>query len=387
MATAAQPRTSPAAAGRPPVHILHVFSTFAVGGPQMRFCQIAEALADRFRHTVLAMDDNHDCRRHLAASVAATFRTLRVEKRRIAGNLFRFHALLRETGPDLLVTYNWGAVEWAFVNRLRPVCRHIHIEDGFGPEEADGQLRRRVHLRRLALRRADAIVMPSLTLRRIATRVWGFSDDRIVYLPNGIDCDKFARPPVPAVLNGIDRRADDLLVGTVATLRPEKNIDRLLRVFAAVRDGRPQVRLLVAGDGGEKERLIALSRDMGLSDRVHFLGHQTPEQLLGLLDVFAISSDTEQMPLSVLEAMAAGLPVAGVDVGDVGAILAAENQPYIVAREDEAGLAAALAGLLDAPDERDRLGRANRRRARNDFDQARMFERYDALFSGTATVN
>ncbi len=387
MPTAGQSRTPTAGSGRSPVHILHVFSTFAVGGPQVRFCQITEALGGKYRHTVLAMDDNHDCRGHLAPTVDAAFQTLQVEKHRTAANLFRFHALLREIRPDLLVTYNWGAVEWAFVNSLWRVCRHIHIEDGFGPEEADGQLRRRVHLRRLALRRADAIVMPSLTLQRIATRIWGFSDGHIVYLPNGIDCEKFAQPPEPGILTDIDREPDELLIGTVATLRPEKNIDRLLRVFAEVQRTRPRARLVIAGDGGEKDRLMALSRKMGLTDRVHFLGHQPPDKLLGLLDVFAISSDTEQMPLSVLEAMAAARPVAGVDVGDVRAIVAAENQPYIVAKEDEAGLADALERLLDAPDERRRLGLANRARALEDFAQARMFDRYDSLFSAARSIN
>lgn len=387
MSTTTQSRTSASDARRPPAHLLHVFSTFAVGGPQVRFCQIADALGDRYRHTVLAMDDNHDCRRHLAPRVDATFRTLGIEKRKVVGNLLRFHALLREIRPDLLVTYNWGAIEWAFVNRLRPVCRHVHIEDGFGPEEAEGQLRRRVYLRRLALGRTAAIVMPSLTLQRIATRIWGFGEGHIVYLPNGIDCDAFSQPPDPAILSGIDREPDDLLIGTVATLRPEKNIDRLLRVFARVLTGRPKTRLIIAGDGGEKERLLALTAEMGLSDRAHFLGHQAPDRLLGLLDIFAISSDTEQMPLSVLEAMAAALPVAGVDVGDVRSIVATDNQPYIVAKEDEAGLATALERLLDAPEVRRRLGQANRARALDDYAHSRMFDRYDALFSGTGAKN
>lgn len=387
MATTRQPRTPPAAEPRSRRHLLHVFSTFAVGGPQMRFCQIAEAHGDRYRHTVLAMDDNHDCRRHLAPTVDASFRKLAVDKRKVVGNLFRFHALLREIRPDLLVTYNWGAVEWAFVNRLKPVCRHIHIEDGFGPEEADGQLRRRVYLRRLALRRTAAIVMPSLTLQRIATRIWGFAEGHIVYLPNGIDCARFAQPPAPELLSAIDRRPDELLIGTVATLRPEKNIDRLLRVFARVRQAMPQARLIIAGEGSEKDRLVASASEMGLADRVHFLGHQPPDKLLGLLDVFAISSDTEQMPLSVLEAMAAALPVAGVDVGDVKAIVAAENQSYIVARDDEAGLAAGIERLLAEPDERQRLGRANRARAMEDFTNARMFERYDTLFANSPVSN
>ena len=79
--------------------------------------------------------------------------------------------------------------------------------------------------------------------------------------------------------------------------------------------------------------------------------------------------------------------MAGVDVGDVKAIVAAENQSYIVARDDETGLAAGIERLLAEPDERQRLGRANRARAMEDFTNARMFERYDMLFANSPVGN
>ena len=81
-----------------------------------------------------------------------------------------FRRALRRIRPDLLVTYNWGATEWALANAL-PLVRHVHIEDGFGPEEQAGQIARRVWLRRLFLRRATVMV-PSRTLWRIATEIW-----------------------------------------------------------------------------------------------------------------------------------------------------------------------------------------------------------------------
>ena len=96
-------------------------------------------------------------------------------------------------------------------------------------------------------------------------------------------------------------------------------------------------------------------------------------------DVFALSSDTEQMPLSVLEAMGCALPVAATDVGDVAAMLAEANRPFVVQQEAPA-LASALAALLDAPGARAAIGAANRARARIDFDQEAMFAAYAGLF-------
>jgi glycosyltransferase involved in cell wall biosynthesis len=95
--------------------------------------------------------------------------------------------------------------------------------------------------------------------------------------------------------------------------------------------------------------------------------------------VFALSSDTEQMPLSVLEAMAAGLPVAATDVGDVAAMLAEANRPFVVALDD-AALARAMAALLDRPDLARAVGAANRARAAAEYDEATMVRGYEALF-------
>ena len=95
--------------------------------------------------------------------------------------------------PDLLLTYNWGAIEWALADRIRPVCPHLHVVDGFGPEEARAQLPRRVWLRRLALSGRTTVVVPSQSLRALATAVWGLNPGRVRHIPNGVDAAALAR--------------------------------------------------------------------------------------------------------------------------------------------------------------------------------------------------
>lgn len=125
---------------------------------------------------------------------------------------------------------------------------------------------------------------------------------------------------------------------------------------------------------------------LGLAGRVRFIGHVTDSApLYSGFDVFALSSDTEQMPLSILEAMAAGLPVASVEVGDVRTMVAAENERFMVARDDVA-LASAIDAVLDAPDLCRHVGLANRRKAEAEFDQARMFQSYAAVLNGSGRV-
>ena len=102
------------------------------------------------------------------------------------------------------------------------------------------------------------------------------------------------------------------------------------------------------------------------------------------MDIFALSSDTEQMPLSLLEAMASALPVAATDVGDVRHMLAPDNATAeLVTQRDDAALAMAIGRLAEDAALRARLGQANRARAEAEFDQRRMFDAYAALFDGS----
>jgi glycosyltransferase involved in cell wall biosynthesis len=354
-----------------PRRLLHVFSTFAVGGPQVRFCTLVARLGPGWHHDIVAMDGNLACRERLPADASVGFPSVDIRKGEMLGNARRFFRALRALKPDLLVTYNWGSIEWAMANALARLP-HVHIEDGFGPEERSRQIPRRVWFRRLLLRRAT-VALPSRTLWRIATEQWRLPAAHIRYLPNGILLPRFADGPA-ATWPGTGP-----VIGTVAALRAEKNLPRLLRAFAIVRRDRP-ARLVIVGDGRERTGLEALAASLGVGDSVHFAGHMaaTETAYRGFV-VFALSSDTEQMPLSVLEAMAAGLPVAATDVGDVAAMLAEANRPFVVALDD-AALARAMAALLDRPDLARAVGAANRARAAAEYDEATMVRGYEALF-------
>ena len=356
-----------------PKLLLSVFSTFAVGGPQVRFTTIANHFGPRYRHAVIAMDRNLACRDRFDASLDVSFPQLDFRKGDTLANARLFRRFLADLAPDVLVTSNFGTIEWALANWL-PIVRHVHMEDGFGPEERDRQIPRRVWLRRLLLRRA-AIMLPSRTLLRIATDIWRLPQAGLHYIPNGIDLDRFGAAPAEAPWPP----GDGPIIGTVAALRAEKNLARLIRAFALVP---PPCRLVIVGDGPERPALHALAVSCGVTDRVHFTGHiAAPQGLFQAFDLYALSSDTEQMPMTVLEAMAATLPVAATDVGDVASMLAADNRPYVVPRDD-AALAASLTALVANPALRRTLGAANRAKVVADYDQRTMFNAYAALFDG-----
>ncbi|MEQ9607156.1 MAG: glycosyltransferase, partial [Kiloniellaceae bacterium] len=120
----------------------------------------------------------------------------------------------------------------------------------------------------------------------------------------------------------------------------------------------------------------------GIADRTRFLGHvEDVPAVLRALDIFALSSDTEQMPNSLLQAMAAGRPVAAVDVGDVARIVAGDNRALVVPRDAAGALTAALAALAGDADRRRARGAANRDRAAARYGLEGMIAAYAALFA------
>ncbi len=366
-----------ASPGAPP-RILHVFPTFALGGSQRRFAAVANHFGNAFRHIIWPLDGNCEAESLLAPNDAWTIERGGFARRGLIGGMRAARREMLRHNIDLIVTHNWGSIEWAAAN-LIPLARHVHIEDGFGPEEASRQLLRRVWFRRLVLNWHSTLVVPSLTLHKLAREVWRIRDPRLRYVPNGINCARFGIPPEIVFTEARQRGAT--IVGTVATLRAEKALGRLIEAIDLLRSRCP-LHLVIVGDGSERELLQQDVAARKLQDFVTFTGPLAqPERILNAFDIFAMSSDTEQMPLSLLEAMAAGLPVASTDAGDVAFLLAEENRRFVVNKSASA-LAAAIFDLARDPEQRARLGAANRAKALTEFDQARMFDAYEALFRG-----
>ena len=355
-----------------PRHILHVFPSFAVGGGQSRLVQLVRGFGSRYSHTVVALNGCYDMSAQMPAGAPLTCRNS--DAGRGLGNILSMRRFIAAAAPDVLVTYNWGSVEWATANRLLPLARHVHIEDGFGPEERDRQIPRRVWFRRLALSgRHTIVILPSRTLLKIAIEQWRLRPDSLRYIVNGIDCDRFAV---------LERPAGPVTIGTVASLRREKNLQRLIRGFAAASRLRPGLKLMIVGDGPERPALEETARAEGCTAAVEFTGATTtPEHFFARMHVFAMSSDTEQMPLGVLEAMAAGLPVVATDVGDIKDMIAPDNRRFVTPlTDDDAGLSRSFIELADNASLRQMLGQANRQKALSEYDYRQMTAKYAELF-------
>ena len=362
-----------------PPRLLHIHGSFTLGGKEARAVRLMNLWGGRAHHYIVSADpDAMNARDAIDPAVMVDFPPPPALKG--SPSPAHFRAIGRFMSAfDLVLTYNWGAMDAVMSHRLcAPFMRLpplIHHEDGFNADEAAGLKTRRTLYRRLALGGSFAVVVPSRKLEDIARHVWRQPDRRIHLIRNGIDVARYAAQPAPGAIPGLVRSPGKLLVGTLAGLRPVKNIPRLVRAVAPHRD---RIQLVVVGEGPEREAILAEARRHGIDD-LHMAGFlPDPSRYIGLLDIFALSSDSEQFPISLVEAMAAGLPVASMDVGDVVQMVASDNRPFVVA--DEPALSQALGTLVGSADLRGRLGSANQARARRDFDEAMMVDAYAALY-------
>ena len=365
-----------------------VFSTFGIGGPQRRMATLIDALGTDYTHAITAMDGQYAAEALLPETIKWSRHEVPVRKTSLVspGNVSAFRKALREVAPDLLLTSNWGTIEWHLANSGPGARPHVHFEDGFGPDETGGNFNRKRDLARgfvfsglLSARSKREFVCPSTVLEQRFTRDWAVPAGKVDLIPNGIELDPFTAitPPFEA----------GTVIGSVGALRREKRFDRLIDAFAAFLQ-KHEGRLLIVGDGPERPALEAQATALGLGNHVEFTGATTDVAgALSRMTLFALTSDTEQMPISLVEAMAAGLPVVATDVGDVRMILAEENRTFVHPVTDIARLTASLGAIASDPGYGRKLGAANREKAIADYPLDRMIASYRQLFTrltGTA---
>ena len=365
------------------MRLLHLHSSFAAGGKELRAARLMNVFGPGVAHTIVsAQPGAYGAKVALDPALTVDFpgdfpslqgRPTPLRLLRIARAMKLF---------DLVLTYNWGAMDavlahrvWGGVLGLPPL---VHHEDGFNEDEAGGLKPSRNWFRRVALARASALVVPSQRLEGIALGDWAQPRSRVKLIINGIRTAAYLAPPPPDAIPGLPKPVGAKWVGTLAGLRAVKNLPRLVRAFAKLP---PEWQLVILGEGPDRERIAQQARESGVADRVHLPGFvPDPSRAVGLFDLFALSSDSEQFPISMLEAMAAGLAVASPAVGDVAAMVPAENRSFITPPGDDAALGRALAELAADDGLRARIGAANRALAQAQYDENTMIRSYASTY-------
>jgi glycosyltransferase involved in cell wall biosynthesis len=363
--------------------VLLLITLAETGGAQAYVASLLPALADEFDVAVAAHGDG--LVREAALTAGVRYFALRYVRRpphpvHDALGLLELVRLFRRERPVLVHANSSKA---GFLGRSAAVLARVPVRiftvHGWAFSARRG-------LAAAACLWADRLMSPLTTtticvahsVRAAGIRARTCRADRAVVIHNGVDLDR------PRRRDGARARPVALL--SVGRLRPPKDFLTLVRAVAALEPG--SVRLRIAGDGPDRAALSAEVARLGLDGVVELLGERHDvDELLAAADLLVLSSDSEGLPLSVLEAMAAGLPVVASAVGGVPELVRDGETGLLVPPGDPGALARALAGLVADPELRARAGAAGRRRAEREFSLDACRQAHVELYRELVTRN
>jgi glycosyltransferase involved in cell wall biosynthesis len=362
------------------IKVLHIVPMLSPGGAERVAVHIVMRLnRDRYEPVVVSLWGRLECDldrlleeagievRYLGKRPGFDYRTY-----------YRLHRALRDYSPDIVHTHlhvlRYALPSFLILNR----ASLLHTVHNLAEREIETGMR---WIQRYAFNHGVVPVAVADEVAISLRRLYGVQRCRVI--SNGIPTDYYARPQASRwewrAREGFGE--NDVLFVCVARFAAQKNHTLLLKAFAQGPASDPMAHLVLVGEGVLREQLEEQTHQLGLARQVHFLGVRTDiPDLLGAMDVFALSSDYEGNPLSVMEAMAAGLPIVATAVGGVPNLLENGREGFIVQPGNVQDLSNAISCILQNRELRQSLGRAAAQRARENFDVSAMVQAYEEMY-------
>jgi sugar transferase (PEP-CTERM/EpsH1 system associated) len=359
--------------------VAHVIHSLETGGLENGVVNLVNTAAPDLRHAIVCMTGAGAMRERLTPTVEVF--SLGKRPGQDVGAVARLVRLLRRVRPAIVHSRNWAAFDAVPAARLAGVPVVVHGEHGRDIADPHGRNARRNRLRLVLSPLITRFVTVSHDLARWLVEDVRVPARKVLTIHNGVALERFAGTSLPEARRRLGLPADVPVVGTVGRLDPVKDQAGLVRSFAAVLSAHPDALLLVAGEGPCRADLTRLIDDLGVGRQVRLLGDRPDvPTVLGALDLFVLPSIAEGMSNTVLEAMAAGLPVVATRVGGNPEMVEDGVTGRLVRPQDPAGLAAVIAAYLEDPHLRATQGKAGRQRAAEHFSLDRMCAAYTDLY-------
>lgn len=366
--------------------VLHVMDTLAVGGVELTLLRLIERTRDRFEHSVCCI---RDLGIYADRFESAGARLVLVGKvpRHDWGVPWRIAKVCRAVRPHIVHTRNWGTIEGAVAARLTRVPVVIHGEHG-GDAYNAARPPRRDRFRRLLFPFLDCVVAVSGQLERWLLDDLGVPPHKAVLVPNGVDTDSF-RPCTDRERLRCERGyvPTHLLIGAVGRLDAVKDYPTLIAAFEMALRRQPAARLVIVGDGPERDSLVREISRRNLQDAVRLAGHQDDvREWLAAMDLFVQASLMEGTSNALLEAMAVGVPVIATRVGGNPEVVVDGVSGRLVPPGDPPALAAAMEASICDGAGRSQHGAAGRERVARAYSMTSMIDAYTKLYDDALTA-
>ena len=361
------------------IKILHVIDSLGIGGMERVVIDVANGLdAAKFEQIVCCISRRGEAADQLRDGV----RCIDLGKGAKADRLMplKLARLIRRERPDIVHSQSWSGVDTALAVLLTPGVKLVHSEHGRNYHDLRGQTLLRRLARRVVYQVADTVFAISGEVREFYCRQTNFPIERMQVIPNGVDVRRIEEADARGVREELGIAPNDFVVGTVARLDLNKDTMTLLKAFAAIPQS-PKVKLLIVGDGDQRSRLEEFANSAVLNQSVIFAcWRRDVPRLLKAINVFALSSLSEGMPLTVLEAMAARLPVVATAVGALPEMVDEGKTGFLVATGDAEAMAEKLGCLVANPQLAKGFGEEARHKVEREFSLDQMLRRYAELY-------
>lgn len=362
---------------REPIRVMYVIWSLGLGGAEQVVIRLATGL-DRRRFTpIICCLNDVGAFAHQAQRRGIEVIALSKQRRYDLLMLWKLARLMRQRRVAIVHTHLWGANCWgrlaAWMAGVPVIIAHEH---GMQP------WRGRLHffIDRLLMRLTDRVLFASEQVRQdYVARVCSHAD-RCQVIPNGVaSVTEMANRH--AMRQRLGWSEQDRIILSVGRLAPEKGYRDLLDAFATVLRCVPEARLVIIGDGAQRQELAVLHNRCGLNGHVKFLGRlDEVGPWFAVADLYVQPSHREGLPLAMLEAMAAGLPVVVTRVGDAAHVVETGGGGIVVPPQDPARLAQALAQLLQDPQRRSRLAIAAQATVQQLYSIEQMLDRVQGVY-------
>ena len=350
--------------------VVHVIYALGTGGLENGLVNIINRTpAGRYRHAIICLTEAHEFARRITAPGVEVYE-LHKREGQDWGMYWRLWRLLRSLRPAVLHTRNLAALDVHVLGPLLPGVKQVHGEHGRDIYDLDGSNWKYRHLRRVMRLFVDRYIAVSRDLANWLSSSIGVKPARLQQIYNGVDHQRFTPSPglchevLPAALRP---REPAVIIGTVGRLVEVKDQALILRAVKRLLEQRPDWR----------NTLESTAESLGLSDMLWMAGDRDDvPALLQAMDVFVLPSLGEGISNTLLEAMAAGLPVLATDVGGNPELVTDGENGRLFPVADEAAFSAVLQELLDDSTLRETMGHNGMRRVRERFDWNRTVEKY-----------
>lgn len=372
--------------------IVHVVYSFGIGGLENVIVQLINRLPhDQFEHVVLSLTTVSDFRQRIERT-DVQYIELNKQPGHAIGLYPQIWKLFRRLRPDVVHSCNLAALEVVPLAWLAGVPLRIHAEHGWDAHDPNGANTRYQRLRRLYRPFVSRYVAVSKDIHSYLGRAVGVPAGKRSLIPNGVDTDQF-RPPSgsrQAVQGCPFDPSLHLLVGTVGRLQTVKNQPLLARAFVLMLSEHPELmdraRLVIVGEGPLRAEVESVLEQADLSHLAWLPGNRSDvPEVLRMLSIFVLPSQTEGTSCTLQEAMATGLPIVATAVGGTPDLLG-EGPGTLVPSGDASKLAHAMYAVLTDAGLRESMGGLARERSLTVFGIDALTRSYENLFQGRSAA-